>query len=151
MPAEPDSGPLLLPLPADFLEQLEGQEELLVSSRDRFGQGSVRMWFAVVAPGFVYLLTQAFSLKAERWDEDPWVSLRVPGGDRWQEGIVAEVDWEEAEPQVPLLTSRFAMAGAVTPEALRWMLQDGSRRLLKAGLAPPRSERVGAVQPEHGG
>jgi hypothetical protein len=36
------------------------------------------------------------------------------------------------------------MAGAATAEALRWMLEDGSRRLLKVGLkAGIESEAVG--------
>ncbi|MGA8207884.1 MAG: hypothetical protein WB801_04960 [Candidatus Dormiibacterota bacterium] len=136
----------LRPLPPAFLEQLTDQEELLVSSRDPGGRGTVRMWFAVIPPGYVYLLTPTISLKAERWRQDPWVRLRIPGTTAAQEGVVLEVGWEEAEHHLELLASRFAMAGAATGEALQWMLEEGSRRLLKVGLrmgAP--SETVGQV------
>jgi hypothetical protein len=102
------------------------------------------MWFAVVPPGYVYLLTPAISLKAERWRRDPWVRLQIPGTAVAQEGVVVEVGWEETAHHLELLTSRFAMAGAATGEALRWMLEDGSRLLLKVGLRPgAQSEAVG--------
>jgi hypothetical protein len=68
------------PLPSSFLAALDGEEELVVSSRDAGGTGSVRAWFAVAPPGVVLLLTEAHSVKAQRWGRDPWVRLRVPGG-----------------------------------------------------------------------
>jgi hypothetical protein len=144
--------PELEPLPSAFLQELVGQEEILVSSRDQAGQGTVRMWFAVIPPGFIYLLTPTYTRKAERWRDDPWVRFRVPGTTLSQEAVVAKVSWEEAQTSAELLTASFSMAGAATPEALRWMLQDGSRQLLRAGVQPDaRSDRVAAVEPEHGG
>jgi hypothetical protein len=135
VPAEEVGADLQIrPLPETFLDELADREELLVSSRDQAGRGAVRMWFAVVPPGYVYLLTPTISLKAERWLIDPWVRLQIPGTAAVQEGVVVQVEWEEGEHHVELLTKRFAMAGAATPEALRWMLEDGSRRLLKVGL-----------------
>jgi hypothetical protein len=135
------------PLPAAFLDLLTEQEELLVSSRDAAGQGTVRMWFAVIPPGYIYLLTPTYTLKAERWRDDPWVRLRVPGTGAAQEGVVTPVGWEEAGSNIDLLTARFSMAGAVTGEALRWMLQDGSRQLLRVGVERD-SDGVEPVQPD---
>lgn len=145
MPAEEADADLQLrPLPQAFLDELADQDELLVSSRDQAGRGTVRMWFAVVPPGYVYLLTPTISLKAERWLQDPWVRFQIPGTAAAQEGVVVKVGWEEAEHHLDLLTSHFAMAGAATAEALRWMLEDGSRRLLKVGLkVGAKSEAVG--------
>ena len=131
MPADGSRKTVSGPLPHEFLELLDQEEELLVSSRDQSGQGTVRMWFAVIPPGYVYLLTPTYTRKAERWRDDPWVRLRVPGSDVFQEGVVVPVDWDEAETDIEVLTSRFSMAGAATGEALRWMLQDGSRKLLR--------------------
>lgn len=120
-----------------------------MSSRDGAGRGTVRMWFAVIPPGYVYLLTLTYTKKAERWREDPWVRLRIPGTKASQEGVVTAVDWEEAQPHAPELTTSFAMSGAATAEALRWMLQDGSRQLLKVAVRrSPDSDGVAAVQPE---
>ncbi|HUY24308.1 MAG TPA: hypothetical protein VMV09_03250 [Candidatus Saccharimonadales bacterium] len=145
MPAEQaDADSALRPLPRAFLDQLANEEELLVSSRDHSGRGTVRMWFAVVPPGYVYLLTPTITLKAERWRHDPWVRFQIPGSEADQEGLAIEATWEEAEPHLDLLTGRFAMAGAATGEALRWMIEDGSRRLLKVGRGPgATSEAVG--------
>lgn len=151
MPAEDaDADSTLQPLPRAFLDQLANEEELLVSSRDPSGRGTVRMWFAVVPPGYVYLLTPTITLKAERWRYDPWVRFQIPGSGADQEGLAVEATWEEAEPHLDLLTRRFAMAGAATGEALHWMIKDGSRRLLKVGLRPDASsEAVGKIQPQH--
>lgn len=132
------------PLPQGFLQLLEAEEELLVSSRDQFGQGTVLMWFAVVPPGYVYLLTPTYTRKAERWRDDPWVRLQVPGSEVFQEGVVDLIGWEEAQADIDVLTSRFSMAGAATGEALRWMLQEGSRQLLRVGVESS-SEGVEAV------
>ncbi|MGH7641275.1 MAG: hypothetical protein ACREOL_10295 [Candidatus Dormibacteria bacterium] len=125
--------PPLQPWPGTFLEALWDQEEVLVSSRGDGVVGTVPMWFAVIPPGFVYLLTPAFTKKAERWRLDPWVRLRVRGGGPVVEGEVEAVGWSEAQNEVERLTSRFRLAGAATPQALRWMLEDGSRRLLRSG------------------
>lgn len=145
MPAEEvDTDPQLRPLPRAFLDQLANQEELLVSSRDPAGRGTVRMWFAVVPPGYVYLLTPTITLKAERWRHDPWVRFQIPGSGAAQEGVAVEATWEEADAHLDLLTRRFAMAGAATGEALHWMIEDGSRRLLKVGRGSDgASESVG--------
>src|SRR5205807_2345555 len=94
-PAMPD--PPVRPLPADFLAALEGEEELLVSSRDRRGTGTVRAWFAVAPPGVVLLLTEAHSVKAQRWRRDPWVGLRVPGSGARAEGAARFVAGPEVE------------------------------------------------------
>jgi len=134
VPAEGRSESELAPLPQAFLALLAGHDEILVSSRDRAGLGTVRMWFAVIPPGFIYLLTLPYTRKAERWRDDPWVRFRVPGKAAIQDGIVTAVGWEEAQASAEQLTPSFSMAGAATPEALRWMLQDGSRLLLKAGI-----------------
>ena len=150
MPAEDSKGKELRPLPSAFLDQLGDLEEILVSSRDPLSQGTVRMWFAVIPPGFIYLLTPTFTQKAARWRDDPWVNFRIPGTRVNQAGVVAALSWEEAKSSAELLTRRFAMSGAATPEALRWMLQDGSRQLLKAGLEAGNDlERVKLVQPEN--
>ncbi|MGH7697589.1 MAG: hypothetical protein ACRENV_02800 [Candidatus Dormibacteria bacterium] len=138
MPPEAGAGAPLRPLPPEFLERLTGQRELLVSSRDGGGEGTVRMWFALVDPGHVLLLTPSFSLKAQRWADDPWVRLRLPGLGAAVEGEVEPVGWELASQHLELLLDRFALAGAVTAESLRWMLTGGDRLLLRVGLAPAR-------------
>lgn len=151
MPAEAPHEVPLEPFSQGFLVQLTGHEELRVSSRDQAGQGTVRMWFAVVPPGYVFLLTQPFSRKAERWREDPWVRLEIPGSGVSQEGVVVEVGWDEATSHAQLLTTRFDMAGAATPEALRWMLQEGNRLLFKAGRRPATaSDGFAAIHREDG-
>lgn len=126
-----EAGPLGSPLPQEFLNQLSNQEEVLVSSRDARGTGRVAMWFAISPRGYVYLLTPSFSLKAQRWQEDPWVRLTVPGGGPSQEGVVRRVGLAELEGDLALILSRFAMAGAVTAESLAWMLESGSHMLLR--------------------
>jgi hypothetical protein len=110
------------------------------------------MWFAVIPPGYIYLLTPTYTRKAERWRDDPWVRFRIPGTDSAQEGVVAAIGWDEAQLSADQLTKSFAMAGAATAEALRWMLQDGGRQLLKAGVSRgPDSDRLAQVQPQNGG
>lgn len=119
-----------MPLATEFLALLEGREELLVSSRGPTGRGTVRMWFAVSPAGQLYLLTPSFTVKAQRWLEDPWVRLTVPDGGPAVEGTVARVAAEDSELDADLLVSHFAMAGATTREALRWMVESGSHLLL---------------------
>jgi len=95
------------------------------------------MWFALAPSGHVYLLTPAVSRKAQRWQDDPWVRLKVVAGDHAgisQEGVVEVVDSQAAWADRDLLVERFRLAGAATPEALAWMLDSGSHRLLRVGV-----------------
>ena len=107
---------------------------MLVASRGGGGSGRVRMWFAAPESGFVYLLTPIFSLKAQRWLEDPWVQLTVPNANASLEGVVKRVNVADLGSDLPLVLERFAMAGAATAEALTWMLESGSHLLLRVGL-----------------
>jgi hypothetical protein len=118
------------PLPAEFLAALQGEEELLVSSRDRHRTGSVRAWFAVAPPGMVLLLTESHSVKAERWRRDPWVRLSVPGGGPAAEGRVRFVTGAEVDELAPLVVERWDMAGAPTVEGLHRILDVGSHVLV---------------------
>lgn len=118
------------PLPVDFLATLEGEEELLVSSRDRRGTGSVRAWFAVAPPGVVLLLTEAHSVKVQRWRRDPWVGLRVPGGGAGAEGVARFVTGAEVDELAPLVVERWDMAGAPTVEGLHRILDAGTHVLV---------------------
>jgi len=126
------------PLPAELVEALEHSDEVLVTSRDPESgrRGTVPMWFAVAPPGVVYLLTHAFSRKAERWRHDPWVRLAVPGTGVAAEGVVRFVDGEEVDRVAPLAVERWDMAGAATPEALHRLLDAGTHALLCVE-APP--------------
>lgn len=130
-PASPSPGGAI---PERLQRVLQGRETLLVSSRDAGGRGRVRMWFALSPSGRLYLLTPSFSLKARRWADDPWV--RVEAGGEGMEGEVCAIGPEEIGEDEALLLERFAMAGAVTREALRWMLESGSHRLLRVVPAP---------------
>lgn len=119
------------PLPAGFLAALEGEEELLVSSRDRRRSGTVRAWFAVAPPGVVLLLTEAHSVKAQRWRHDPWVGLRVPGSSAGAEGTARFVTGaEEVDELAPLVVERWDMAGAPTVEGLHRILDAGTHVLV---------------------
>ncbi len=108
---------------------LRVQDTVVVSSRDSSGEGKTRMWFALTLEGTLYLLTPSFSLKARRWESDPWV--RVRAGREVIEGTVELVTLEEAAGDEPLLLERFTLAGASTREALAWMLESGSHRLFR--------------------
>ncbi len=108
---------------------LREQDTVVVSSRDSSGEGKTRMWFALTLGGTLYLLTPSFSLKARRWESDPWV--RVRAGREVVEGTVEQVTLEEAGGDAPLLLERFRLAGASTMEALGWMLESGSHRLFR--------------------
>lgn len=116
-------------LPAEMRRVLAGRDTVVVTSRDLEREGSARMWFALSPQGVLYLLTPSVSLKARRWEEDPWV--RVRAGREMTEGVVEPVTLAEVEDDVPLLLTRFAMAGAATVEALSWMLDSGSHRLFR--------------------
>jgi hypothetical protein len=130
MPADVMSDARLTPLPADFLAALEGEEEILVSSRDRHRTGSVLAWFTVAPPGRVLLLTEAHSVKAQRWRSDPWVALRVPGSGARAEGVARLVTGAEVDEVAPLVVERWDMAGAPTVEGLHRILDSGTHVLV---------------------
>lgn len=92
------------------------------------------MWFAVGKQGTVYLLTPSHTVKAQRWADDPWVRLAAPGGPEI-EGEVQPVGAEELGDDAEVLVRRFALAGAATPEALKWMVESGSHRLYRVSGA----------------
>jgi len=122
------------PLPAPFLEALQGQEELLVSSREGDRVGTIHAWFVLSAAGDVYLFADAHSVRMRRWRLDPWVRLTLPGSEISVEGSVeivpaAEIDAELGE----LVVERWGMWGAATPQGLRRMVRDGSSVLLRVG------------------
>jgi hypothetical protein len=126
----------LTPLPVDFLAALEDQEEVLVTSRDRHRRGTVRAWFTVAPPGLVLLLTEAHSVKAQRWRRDPWVRLAVPGRGASAEGRARFVTGAEVDRLAPLVVERWDMAGAPTVEGLHRILDTGSHVLVAVeGLA----------------
>jgi hypothetical protein len=127
------------PLPAEFLAALEGQDEVLVTSRDGATRGTVPMWFIVAPPGVVYLFTFAFSLKARRWQSDPWVRLRAPGSSLAAEGVVrfvaaAEINDDLAERVV----EHWSMQGAPTVEGLRRTIREGVHALLRVEGGGPQ-------------
>jgi hypothetical protein len=127
------------PLPAGFLAALDGEEELVVSSRDPRRAGSVRAWFAVAPPGVVLLLTEAHSVKAQRWRRDPWVRLRVPRGGPSAEGVARFVTGAEVDELAPLVVERWDMAGAPTVEGLHRILDAGTHVLVAVeGVADAR-------------
>lgn len=119
------------PLPAGFLATLDGEEELLVTSRDRHRRGTVRAWFTVAPPGVVLLLTGAHSVKADRWRHDPWVRLALPGRGPAAEGRARFVtNPAEVGALAPLVVERWDMAGAPTVEALHRILDQGTHVLV---------------------
>ncbi|HEY2703287.1 MAG TPA: hypothetical protein VGL20_06325 [Candidatus Dormibacteraeota bacterium] len=128
--------PSVTPLPAAFLAALQGEEELLVTSRGPRRRGSVRAWFAVAPPGMVLLLTDAHSVKAERWRRDPWVRLSVPGGGPGVEGTARFVTGAEVDLLAPLVVERWDMAGAPTVEGLHRILDAGTHVLVAVEGAP---------------
>jgi hypothetical protein len=130
------------PLPAAFLAALSDRDELLVSSRAGARTGTVRMGFAVAPPGVVYLLTSAFSRKALRWEQDPWVRLEVPGTELSVEAAVHRVAPDELDMVAQgAILERFGDAGAATPEALRQLLEAGTHTLLRVGGGSPPHPR----------
>lgn len=104
---------------------------MLVTSRSGARRGTVRMGFAVGPPGVVYLLTQAFSLKARRWEVDPWVRLTHPPTGTAAEGSVDRLGVEELAAITPIIGDRFIASGAATPEAMRTLLEGGTHVLLR--------------------
>lgn len=132
----------MAPLPSAFLERLEGVEELMVSSREGSIEGSVLMWFQVAPDDRVLLFTSAFSLKARRWQADPWVRLRIPGTATAVEGTVHAVGADDVETVAPLVIARWADWGATHVESLRRMLLAGTHTLLRVE-APDRAAGAG--------
>jgi hypothetical protein len=122
--------PSVTPLPTGFLAALQDEEEVLVTSRGPRRQGSVRAWFAVAPPGMVLLLTEAHSVKAERWRRDPWVRLSIPGGGPEVEGTARLVTGAEVDEVAPLVVERWDMAGAPTIEGLHRILDAGTHLLV---------------------
>ena len=122
----------MVPLPAGFLNALAGRDEMLVSSRTESRTGTVPMSFVVAPPGVVYLLTTAFSRKAQRWESDPWVRLTVPGTDVAVEAEARPVPADELDSATEaLIVDGFTTAGATTPEALRQMLETRTHQLFR--------------------
>jgi len=119
------------PLPADFLEALAAHGELLVSSRDAGGIGSVPVWYTIAPTGAVYLFGFAHSRKALRWRDDPWVRLRIPGTDIAVEGVTHFVEGAELDAVAPLIVERWDMAGATTEEGLRRLVESGSHVVVR--------------------
>ena len=131
-PPEPSLPRASRPLPAALLAALDGREEVLVTSRTGARTGTVTMAFAVSPPGIVHLLTSAFSVKALRWESDPWVRLTVPGTGVAAEGTVRRMTAAEIDPAAEAaILERFGTAGAATPEALRQMLETGAQLLFR--------------------
>lgn len=114
----------------EFLAALKGVDSVRVTTREPGKEGTVRMWFAVGRRGSIYLLTPSRTLKAERWADDPWVRVAVPGGPEI-EGEVLPVAGDQVGEDMEVLVERFGLAGAVTPEALGWMLESGTHRLYR--------------------
>ncbi len=126
----------LTPLPAPFLEALEGKDELLIASREGARIGTVRGWFVTAPPGIVYLFADAYSRRAQRWRTDPWIRLTIPGTTTSHEGAVAFLPAAELDPALSeLVVDRWGMWGAATPEGLARMLRDGSHVLLRVAGA----------------
>ncbi len=121
----------MLPLPRDFLQALDGREEVLVTSRDATSRGTVPVWFLVARSGALYLFTHAFSLKARRWRSDPWIRLTVPGSKRSVEGVVRFVEGPDVDPIAPLIVEKWGMLGATTVEGLQRGIRDGTYALLR--------------------
>jgi hypothetical protein len=112
------------PLPAEFLEALEGHDEVLVTSREGTTRGTVPVWFIVEPPGVVYLFGFAFSEKARRWRSDPWVRLTVPGTRVSAEGVVHFIAADELDDVGEHVVERWSMQGATTLQGLKRTLRD---------------------------
>ena len=127
----------MAPLPAEFLEALDGHDEVLVSSREGASRGTVPMWFIVAPPGVVYLFTYAFSTKAQRWRKDPWARLRAPGTSASAEGVVHFVPPEAIDPELAeRIVERWSMQGAPTAEGLRRTVREGVHVLVRVEGSP---------------
>ena len=112
-------------LPTEFLQALEGHDEVLVTSRDGPIRGTVPVWYIVAPPGVVYLFSFAFSTKAHRWQHDPWVRLTVPGTSCSVEGKAMFVSADEIDDALAeRVVERWHMQGAPTVEGLRRTIRD---------------------------
>jgi hypothetical protein len=120
-------------LPAEFVDALAGQDEVLVTSREGDTRGTVPTWFVIAPPGVVYLFTFAFSEKARRFRSDPWVRLSTRGVLRVStEGVAHFVGPEELdETTAELIVERWSMQGAPTIEGLRRTLRDRVHALIR--------------------
>ncbi len=145
-PAEP------LPLPAEFLSALAGHETVRVTSRAGPVQGTVAAWFLILPPGVLYLYTHAFSKKADRWRQDPWVRLAVPRGGPAAEGVVHFVVGRDLDQVAEAVAERWAAAGTPTVEALRESLASGMHALVRvegrpSGTPPGPEPPAGRLRP----
>ena len=123
-------------LPAAFLKALEDQTEVLVTSREGRTRGTVPVWFIVEPPGVVYLFGFAFSIKARRWQRDPWVRLTIPGSGESVEGVVQFVQPDEIDDALAQrVVEHWAMQGAPTVEGLRRTLRDRVHVLVRVEAA----------------
>jgi hypothetical protein len=128
------------PLPAGFLHALDGQQELLVTSREGDVHGTVPVWFIVRPPGVVYLFTQGFSVKARRWRSDPWVRLSLVDRSAHAsvEGEAHFVSPDELDDDLANdVVEHWAMQGAPTAQGLRRTLRDGVHALVRVESPPP--------------
>ncbi len=126
----------MIPLPQEFLRALEGHEEVLVSSREGAQRGTVPVWFVIAPPGVLYLFGLAYSLKAQRWRNDPWIRLMVPGTRTAAEGRAQFVEGAAIDAVAPLVVERWLMEGATTAEGLRRAIRDGSHVLVRVEGSP---------------
>jgi hypothetical protein len=125
----------IVPVSLQFFEALAGGDELLVSSREAGREGTVPAWFVLDPPVGIYLFTYAYAIRVQRWRNDPWVRLSVPGTAISIEGTVRFVGpGELTEGLSCLVVDRWGMWGATTPEGLRRMLVDGSHVLVRVIL-----------------
>lgn len=125
------SPPAPVPLPAEFLAELAEHDEVLVSSRDAFRHGTVPVWFIIRPPGVVYLFAQTFSTKVQRWLDDPWARLRVPGTSHTAEGHVRFMRADEIDPIAEAVVDRWSMQGATTVDGLKRSLRDRVHTLIR--------------------
>jgi hypothetical protein len=130
------------PLPAGFLAALAESDEVLVTSREGAVRGTVPTWFLIDEPaGVVYLFTLAFSLKARRWRNDPWVRLSLPGTRASAEGVAHVVAPEAIDDALAeRIVEHWAMQGAPTVEGLRRGLRDGMYVLVRVEGLPQDSD-----------
>ncbi|HUY61826.1 MAG TPA: hypothetical protein VMW49_08110 [Candidatus Dormibacteraeota bacterium] len=129
-----------MPLPAEFLAALASHQTVRVTSRDGPVEGTVPVFFLVLPPGVLYLYTYAFSKKADRWRQDPWVRLTVPGGGPATEGSARFVEGADLDRVAEAVAEHWAMAGTPTVEALRGSLASGMHALVRVEgrpAAPP--------------
>lgn len=89
------------------------------------------MGFAVGPPGVVYLLTAVFSVKAHRWESDPWVRLTEPETGASAAGSVDRMGVDDLEAITAVIGDRFVASGAATPEAMRTLVEGGTHLLVR--------------------